>query len=392
MDSVNGKYNFDEVINRYNTNSYKYDFPERFNKPHDALPLWVADMDFCVPPEVTAAIQKCTDHAIYGYTCSNIDYFNAVAKWFSSRYDYNISEDWMVQVPGVVFALGMAIKALTSPDDAIVIQKPLYYPIENTIVANGRKVVDNPLVYNNGCYTVDIEDFERKIAENNARMFILCNPHNPVGRVWTRQELMDMGRICQKYNCIVVSDEIHCDIVFEGHKHLVFSTICEEFQDFSIICTAPSKTFNLAGLQISNIFISNSEMRKRFCHEIWATGYGQLSTMGIASCQAAYKHGHSWHLELMKYLAKNAAFVDDFFAHTAVKPIPLEGSYLKWLDFSALDLSHDVMENRLNAAKVWLSSGTSFGAAGAGFFRVNMACPKSVLEEGMKRVVSAFYI
>ena len=386
------KYNFDEVINRYNTNSYKYDCPERFNKPADSIPLWVADMDFRIPPEVTAAIQKCVDHGIYGYTCIKEDYYTAVAAWFKKYHDYHIEREWTIKVPGVVFALGMAIKGLTAPGDSIVIQKPLYYPIENTIVANGRVVIDNPLVYESGRYTIDMEDFERKIADNNARMFILCNPHNPVGRVWTREELMDMGRICQKYNCIVVSDEIHCDIVFDGHKHLVFSTVCEEFADFSVICTAPSKTFNLAGLQLSNIFISNEELRKRFVHEIRAVGYGQLCTMGPVSCQAAYEHGHDWLGELLIYLAGNAAFVEDYLARALplVKPIPLEGSYLKWLDFSAFGLSHSEMENRLDKAKVWLSSGTAFGAAGAGFFRVNLACPRSLLEVAMERVAGVF--
>ncbi|MCL2527310.1 MAG: pyridoxal phosphate-dependent aminotransferase [Defluviitaleaceae bacterium] len=384
-------YNFDEVINRHNTDSYKYDFPENFNKPKDALPLWVADMDFRVPPEVMAAIQNITDHGIYGYTETKDDYFQAVAGWFAKKHDYHVEKDWMVKAPGIVFGLGMAIKALTAPGDAIVIQKPLYYPIENTIVANSRKAIDNPLVYNNGRYSIDINDFERKIAENNAKMFILCNPHNPVGRVWTREELEQMGRICQKYNCVVVSDEIHCDIVFEGHKHLVFSNVCEDFADFSIICTAPSKTFNLAGLQISNMFIPNEDIRAKFKHEIWATGYSQLNTLGPRACKAAYEHGGAWLDALMAYLAKNEAFVHDYLTEALpqIKSIPLEGSYLKWLDFNPLGLPHQELEERFNNAKVWLSSGTSFGAAGAGFFRVNLACPRSVLEIGMGRVVGA---
>jgi len=386
------KYNFDEVINRYDTDSYKYDFPEAFNKPADALPLWVADMDFRIPSEVMAAIQKVADHGIYGYTGINDDYFQAVANWFADLHGYHVKREWMVPVPGVVFALGMAIKGLTAPGDAIVIQKPLYYPIENTIVANGRVAIDSPLVYSYGRYIIDLVDFEQKISENNARMFILCNPHNPVGRVWTREELVGMGRICQKHNCIVVSDEIHCDLVFEGHKHLVFSTLCDEFADFSVICTAPSKTFNLAGLQNSNIFIPNEDMRARFSHEIWASGYSQINTMGLAACRASYLYGRQWLAELMLYLAKNAEYVCELMATELpqVRPIALEGSYLQWLDFSALGLAHEVLEDRLNQAKVWLSSGTAFGAAGAGFFRVNLACPKSTLETAMERVVGAF--
>jgi len=386
------KYNFDEVINRYNTNSYKYDFPEKFNKPPDALPLWVADMDFRIPPQVMAAIQKVADHGIYGYADSKDDYFQAVAGWFADMHGYHVKSEWMVKVPGVVFGLGMAIKGLTAPGDKIVIQKPLYYPIENTIVANGRVAIDNPLVYSQGRYTIDFEDFERKITENNAKMFILCNPHNPVGRVWTREELLTMGRICQKHGCIVVSDEIHCDLVFEGHKHLVFSTICEDFADFSVICTAPSKTFNLAGLQNANIFIPNQGLRERFNHEIWASGYGQLNVMGLEACRAAYLYGREWLAELMQYLAKNAALTCEVMAARLphVKVTALEGSYLQWLDFNALGLSHEELEDRLNRAKVWLSSGTAFGAAGAGFFRVNLACPRSVLATALERVANAF--
>ena len=384
-------YNFDEVINRYGTNSFKYDFVERFGRPADVIPLWVADMDFRIPAPVMDAIQKVADHGIYGYTDVSEPYYQAVYDWFATRHGYKIENDWLVKAPGVVFALGMAIKGLTAPGDAILIQKPLYPPIENTILSNGRIAIDSPLVYENGRYTIDLADFEKKIVENNVPMFILCNPHNPGGRVWSREELLGMGHICQKHGCLVVSDEIHCDIIFEGHKHLVFSTICEEFADFSIICTAPSKTFNLAGLQSSNIFISNKELRDKFKHEIRATGYSQLNAMGLAACQAAYVHGGPWLDALMVYLAQNAKFVREYLAKTVpqIKPMSLEGSYLMWLDFNPLDIPHGELEERLTKAKVWLSGGTTFGAAGAGFFRVNLGCPKSVLEKGMERVAEA---
>lgn len=384
-------YNFDEVIDRRGTNSYKYDFPQRFGKPVDALPLWVADMDFRVPSPVMDAIQRVADHGIYGYTETDESYFAAVAGWFAHRHDYHVKSDWVVKAPGVVFALGMAIRGLTAPGDAILIQKPLYPPIENTIVANGRIPVNSPLVYTGGRYTIDLEDFESRIIESKARMFILCSPHNPGGRVWTRDELLAMGRICQRHNCIVVSDEIHCDIVFEGHRHLMFTEVCEEFAEFSVICTAPSKTFNLAGLQVSNMLIPNEKLRGKIKHEIWATGYSQLNTMGLAACQAAYLYGGVWLDELMVYLAANAAFVCEYLAAQApgVRPIPLEGSYLKWLDFNALGVPHQELLEGLNQAKVWLSSGLDFGTEGDGFFRVNLACPRSVLEEGMERVAGA---
>ena len=386
------KYNFDQIINRQNTNSYKYDFHEALNKPPGAIPLWVADMDFQIAPEITAVIQQCTDHAIYGYADTKEDYFQAIANWFATGFDYHVKQDWMIKVPGVVFALGMIIKGCTAPGDAIVIQKPLYYPIENTIRANGRVAIDNPLVYQDGRYTIDFADFERKIAESNARMFILCNPHNPVGRVWTKDELLTMGCICKQYNCIVLSDEIHCDLVFDGHKHWVFSTLSEDFADFSIICTAPSKTFNLAGLQNANIFVSNKDLRTRIKDEIWATGYSQLNLMGLAACQAAYEHGRPWYEALMVYLAQNAAFVHDHMAANLpqVISVPLEGTYLKWLDFNPLGLTHQQLEAKMNQAKVWPSSGTAFGDAGAGFFRFNLGCPRSVLETAMERIVDVF--
>ena len=385
-------YNFDEIIDRRGTNSMKYDFPERFDKPADAIPMWIADMDFRIPPEIMAAVQKCADHGIYGYSEAKEDYYNAVSKWFANVHGYHAKNEWIVKAPGVVFALGMAIKGFTAPGDAIIIQKPLYPPIEGTIVANGRTAIDNPLVYSHGRYFIDMEDFERKIAENNARMFILCNPHNPVGRVWTRDELYIMGRICQKYNCMVVSDEIHCDIVFEGHRHLVFSTVCEEFADFSIICTAPSKTFNLAGLQASNTFIPNEELRAIFKHEILASGYHQLGTMGLAACQAAYEHCEGWKDELVQYIAQNAALVQDCLENEVpqIKVIPLEGSYLQWLDFNRLGLAHEQLIEKLDCVKVWPSNGMAFGAAGSGFFRLNLACPRRLLEMALERIVTAF--
>ena len=386
------KYNFDEIIDRRDTNSLKYDFPELYGKPANAIPLWIADMDFRIPPMIMAAVQKCADHGIYGYAETKEDYLDAVAGWFAKVHGYHVKTDWIVKAPGVVFALGMLIQGLTAPGDAIVIQKPLYPPIEGTIVANNRVAIDNPLVYSQGRYAVDLEDFERKIAENNARMFVLCNPHNPVGRVWTREELYNMGRICQKHDCLVVSDEIHCDIVFEGHKHLVFSTVCEEFADFSVICTAPSKTFNLAGLQASNTFISNEELRARFKRAILASGYHQLGTMGIAACQAAYEHCEDWRRELVQYLAQNATFVYEYLAAEIpeIKAVPLEGSYLQWVDFNRLGLPHEQLIEKLNRAKVWPSNGVAFGAAGSGFFRFNLACPRSVLETAMERIAKEF--
>lgn len=384
-------YNFNEQINRQNTNSLKYDFAARFNKPINITPLWVADMDFKIPPEVTEKLQSIVNHGIYGYTDANDDYFNALYNWFDKIHGYKIKKEWLVKTPGIVYALGMAIKAFTAPNDSILIQKPLYYPIENTIVANGRKAIDNTLKYSNNCYSIDITDFEEKIIKHNIKMFILCNPHNPVGRVWTKEELQEMGRICKKHNVLVVSDEIHCDIVFGGHKHLVFSNVCEDVD--SIICTAPSKTFNLAGLQCSNIFIANKKLKAMFKHEIHATGYSQLNTMALAAGQAAYEHGGAWHTALMEYLTSNALYVKSFIEREIpqIKVIDLQGSYLMWLDFSGFNLSHNELDDIItNKAKLWLSSGTTFGETGQYFFRINLACPLNTLEKAMAQLKGAF--
>jgi cystathionine beta-lyase len=282
----------------------------------------------------------------------------------------------------------MAIKALTAPGDNNLIHTPLYPPIANTININRRNVVDNTLVYCNGGYEIDMVDFEEKIINNNVKMFILCSPHNPVGRVWTRDELQNMGRICAKHNVLVVSDEIHCDIVFPGHKHLVFSTVCEDVP--VIICTAPSKTFNIAGLQVSNIFIEDEKLRDAFKKEILSTGYHQLNAMGLAAGQAAYQHGHTWLENLLEYLQENAHYVKNFVAANLpqVKVADLQGTYLMWLDFNELNFSHEQLEDIItNKCKLWPSSGAAFGEKGRGFFRFNIGCTKSTIEEAMERLL-----
>ena len=378
-------FNFDQIINRRNTSSLKYDFAEKYGRPKDALPLWVADMDFAVAPAITEVIQNYANHAIYGYTESDVDYFSAVQNWFVTQHNVQIEKDWIVKTPGVTFAVGMAIKAFTEVGDAVLIQKPLYYPIENTIVANSRKLIDNSLLYEDGRYAIDFADFEEKIIQHKVKMFILCNPHNPVGRVWTLAELQEMSRICKKYNCLVVSDEVHCDLIFGQHKHIVYSTIDEN----SVILTAPSKTFNIAGLQVSNAFIPDINLREKFAHEISATGYSQLNTMGIIAATAAYKYGLEWLNELLEYLGKNVAFVTDFFAANLpqVHVVHLEGTYLMWLDFNALGISHQQMQEKFDGVKLWLSSGAIFGDTGNGFWRMNIACPQATLKDALERIL-----
>jgi cystathionine beta-lyase len=385
------KYDFNTVLDRKNTNSLKYDFHSKYLKRENLIPLWVADMDFKVPKEVEEALIKCAKHGIFGYSDTKESYFEAVKNWFVEGFEYYPEERWLIKTPGVVFALAQAVRAFSDVGDAVMIQRPVYHPFSEVVINNGRKLINNALVYENGRYLIDFDDFERKIVENKVKLFILCSPHNPTGRVWQRDELEKMGDICLKYDCLVVSDEIHCDFVCSPHKHVVFSTIKPEFADISVICTAPSKTFNLPGLQASNVFISNANIRKKFSDEYRRSGYSQLNVMGLVACESAYRYGRDWLNRLIEYLAKNMKLVYEFGEKTGIKPVALEGTYLAWLDFSPLGLSHGEIESLVaDKAGLWLSSGTTFGnPEGLGFQRVNIACPRSVLETALGRLEDA---
>lgn len=377
-------YNFDEVIDRKNTNSVKHDFHGRNRMPDDAIPLWVADMDFRTPAPVIKALVKSGEHGIFGYSETREDYFLVLKKWFSDNYDWEIQPSWIVKTPGVVFAIAVAVRALTVKGDAVMIQRPVYYPFSNVIRDNGRTLVNNPLIYNEGTYSIDFEDFETKIIKSSVKVFILCNPHNPVGRVWTREELTRLGDICKKHGVTVVADEIHADFIYNGFRHEVFANIKPEFADITITCTAPSKTFNLAGLQASNIIISNRELKEAIKIEINKTGHGQINTMGIVACKAAYEHGHEWLQQLKVYLAGNLSFVRKFLTQRLprVKLVEPQGTYLIWLDFNELGLTEEALEELIvRDAKLWLDGGTMFGEEGKGFQRINIACPRVILEK-----------
>ena len=382
------KYNFDKIVNRRGTNSLKYDYAKESGKPESAMPLWVADMDFEIPPEATEAILECARHAVYGYTITKGDYDRAVIDWFARYFGFEGKPEWIVKTPGVVYALAMAVRAFTEENDAVMIQMPVYYPFNSVVTDNNRRLVDNPLVRNSsGRYHINFGDFEQKIKENKVKMFILCSPHNPVGRVWTQDELWEIGKICRRYNCLVVSDEIHCDLTFKGYTHHTYPTVCG--LENMVLCTAPSKTFNLAGLQNSNIFIPDESLRTKFSDEIAKSGYSQLNTMGLAATKAVYNDGHDWLAELRGYLQGNLEFIKTFLAKNIprVRLVEPEGTYLVWLDFSGYGLPHDKLDDMLlNQAGVWFGSGTSFGTGGEGFWRVNIACPRARLEEAMERV------
>lgn len=284
------KFDFDAVIERRGTDCLKYDFAVRRGKPEDVLPLWVADMDFKASEGIIDAIRKRAEHGIFGYTESGGSYFDAVAGWMGRRHGWEVKEDWLVKTPGVVFALAMAVKAYTKAGDGVLIQQPVYYPFTEVIEDNGRRAVSSDLLLGeDGKYHIDFEDFERKAAEEATTLFLLCSPHNPAGRVWTEEELLKMGEICLRHHVIVVSDEIHQDFVWGKRKHIVFANLGKEFESISVTCTSPAKTFNLAGLQVSNIFIPDKGLRRRFKKQIAAAGYSQLNAMGLTACAARPK-------------------------------------------------------------------------------------------------------
>ncbi|MDR1568556.1 MAG: pyridoxal phosphate-dependent aminotransferase [Streptococcaceae bacterium] len=386
------RYNFDEIIPRKNTNCIKYDFALERGMPEGLLPMWVADMDFRTPPEVIDRLVEAARHGIFGYTEVKDDYYQSVVNWFQSRFNYRIEKSWIRKTPGVVYALAIAVRAFTKPGDPVIIQTPVYYPFSGTVKENGRQLVDNTLIYRDGRYFMDFEDLERKIVSEKARLLLLCSPHNPVSRVWTFDELEELGRICLKHNCLIISDEIHCDFVFGRSRHHILCSVNKAFEEISIILTAPSKTFNLAGLQVSNVFVPNPQLRHLFREEISRSGFSQLNTMGLAACQAAYDYGEPWLVDLLEYLEGNIKLCREFFKErlSPLRLVETEGTYLIWIDFKPLGLSREETNKLvIEKARLWLDEGTMFGPAGAFFQRMNVACPRSTLLEALERLEKA---
>lgn len=383
---------FDTVVDRRNTYSLKYDFAEERNKPKDVLPLWVADMDFLISSYIQDAIQKQTEHGIFGYSDVKEEYFEALKRWMKTHHNWDIEEEWLVKTPGVVYALAMAVKAFTKENESVLIQQPVYYPFGSAITDNHRKLVVSDLILDeDGRYQIDFEDFEEKIVKEDVKLFFLCNPHNPVGRVWTKEELIRLGDICLKHNVLVVSDEIHADFAFK-REHQVFVNLKEEYKDISIVATAPSKTFNIAGLQVSNILIPNPLLRKEIEKQISASGYSQLNVLGLVATLAAYQHGQEWYDAMYRYVKDNIAFTKQFVEErlSGVKVVETEGTYLVWLNFRGLHLSEKELEDLIvNKAKLWLDRGSMFGKSGEGFERINVACPRKTLVEALNRIENA---
>lgn len=387
--------NFDEHVDRRNTDCIKYDFAKRKGLPEDVLPLWVADMDFKTSSYIEDAMVERAKQAIFGYSEVQTPYFNAVSDWMKTHHNWEVKERWLVKTPGVVFALAMAVKAFTELGDHVIIQSPVYYPFSEVITDNGRNVVSSDLYLGeDNRYHMDYEDFETKIVENEVKLFLLCNPHNPVGRVWSKEELEKIGDICLKHNVLVVSDEIHADFVFKG-RHQVFAAIKKEYEDITVTCTAPSKTFNLAGLSLSNIFIPNRKLKHRFKDQMSAAGTSSMGVMGLVACQTAYEKGEEWYHSMKSYVWENIEFTKQYVEEKlpGVKMIDHEGTYLVWLDFRDTGLSVDELEDLIiHKAKLWLDSGKIFGKSGEGFQRINVACPRSTVKEALDRIKAAMEV
>lgn len=379
------KYDFDEIIPRRGTNSYKWDSAG----DADILPMWVADMDFRTAPPVVEALRKRVEHGIFGYVRVPDAYYVAVTNWFARRHDWQIEKEWIIYTTGVVPALSAVIKALTAPGDKVMVQTPVYNCFFSSIRNNGCGMIANPLIYRNGTYQIDFADLEQKAADPNVKVLLLCNPHNPAGRVWTKQELTLIGDICIRNNVWVVADEIHCELVFPGHTYIPFASISQEFLMHSVTCTSPSKAFNLAGLQIANIISADTDIRTKIDKAINVNEVCDVNPFGVEALMAAYNDSKEWLEELKQYLFANYNYLRAYFAEYLPEfPVSmLEGTYLVWVDCSVLNQSSDeIVKTLLEKEKLWVNEGGLYGEAGEGFIRINIACPRQQLIEGLNRL------
>ena len=380
------KYNFDEVLSRSGSDSIKWD-----EAPFgEVLPMWIADMDFKSAPAILNALQKRVDHGIFGYTEIPDAFYDAITRWWKRRYDFNLDKEWLIPVSGVIPALSAAIQSLSKKGDHVLVQSPVYNHFYSSIENNGRIAVDNNLLYHNGKYSIDFEDLAQKAADPKAKILIICNPHNPVGRVWTKEELQHVGNICLEHNVVIISDEIHADLVFEGHIHIPFASLGEKYSLNSVTLSSPTKSFNFAGLQVGYFFTQNEQFRKAIQSSFKLMGVELLNLFGITALIAAYEESEQWLDALKEYLQENYLFLTQFINSNLpqIKVTPLEATYLVWLDCTALgktadELSHQLLEEQ----KLWINSGTMYGAAGEGFLRINIATPKVLLQTGLEKLL-----
>ncbi|OAB47373.1 MalY/PatB family protein [Paenibacillus antarcticus] len=391
------KYNFDTTIARENTNSTKWD-PAIFKKMRGfdgdgILPLWVADMDFRAPEVIIDALKTRVEHGIFGYSSPLEDYYAALSWWQKSRHDWEIKEEWVTITPGIVPALNFMIRALSNEGDQVIIQEPVYSPFRSTVENNNRVVANNPLLLVNGNYEMNYDQLERLASNPLTKMLILCSPHNPMGMVWSSEQLRKMGKICNQNGVIVISDEIHNDLIMSGNKHMTYALLGEEFANNAVICTAPSKTFNIAGLQTSNIIIPNPNIKEKIDLEIEKSSLTEQNLFGIVATTAAYsEEGAEWLDQLLTYLESNADFINQFVKERMpnVRFIKPQATYLAWLDFKETAIYEELDKKILEEAKVLLNNGTMFGLGGEGYMRINFACPRSTLEEALERIATLF--
>ncbi len=381
------RYNFDEIISRRGTNSYKWDSAADAN----VLPMWVADMDFRTAPCIIKALQERVLHGIFGYTRVPEAYYEAVISWFARRHGWRISREWMIYTSGVVPAISAVIKALTGPGDKVLVQTPVYNCFFSSIRNNDCQVVASPLLYDGVTFTIDYEDLEAKAADPAVKLMLLCNPHNPAGRVWRSEELKRIGEICLRHNVMVVSDEIHCELVYPGHVYTPFVSVSPDFQAYSVTCISPSKSFNMAGLQIANIVCADEATRRKIDKAININEVCDVNPFGVVATIAAYNEGEEWLEQLLDYLLGNYHAMCDF-CKTYLPNFPLaslEGTYLVWMDCRAIhESSENIESSLLNKVELWLNAGSMYGVEGDGFMRWNIACPRSQLMEGLKRFKS----
>lgn len=386
------KYNFDNETDRSGTYSYKWDGAYRYFGTNDVIPLWIADMDFKAPPEVVEALEKRASHGIYGYTKEENEHKEPFIRWAQKRYGYEIEAKWIINTPGVVPAICAAIQSLTEKGDSVLIQPPVYPPFFSSIKNNERNLVVNQLKYEDGKYEIDFEDFEKKIKDENVKLFLLCNPQNPVGRVWSTEDLKRLLDICKENDVYVFSDEIHADIIYSGSEFKSVLTLSKNYYDKLMVATAPSKTFNIAGLYYSNIIIPDEKLRDTISFVFTQLNVSAENVFSIEAGRAVYEYGEDWVDELVEYLEGNAEFVVDFIKEKLpkIKAYKPESTYLMWLDFSELfDSQEKLIEFLTNDAKLGLNDGTTFSEDYVGFMRLNIASPRSIVKEGLERLERA---
>ncbi len=384
-------YDFDTVIDRTTKNSAKWTLMKQLTGLDDLIPLWVADMDFAVAPEIVEALKERAVHPIYGYTVPPEEYHTGLINWMDKRHNWKgVEKDWIVWTPGVVAGFTIAIQAYSQPGDKVVIQPPVYYPFKNQILNTGRQIIENPLIDKGGYYEMDFEDLEEKI-DDRTKMIILCSPHNPVSRVWKRGELEKLAEICKEKDILIISDEIHNDLILGDIKHTPTAIVSEDAMQRTITLVAPSKTFNLAGLTNANAIIPNKKLREDFKAQV-SKGSGHSNIFGMVAQDAAYNKAEPWLDEALEYLRSNLEYFEEFLAEKIpqLKLYPLEGTYLAWVDCSALDMDDEELnEFMLKKAKLWLDEGTLFGTGGSMFMRFNLACPRATLEQALENLEKA---